>query len=222
MARRLKEVVARERIRAAVSRRLTRNERKAQTRAQLIGAAARVFARKGYHAATVDDIAEEAGFTKGAFYSNFESKEDVFVELVADRSRNWTIAVARAYEGEGSFAERLEQGGKVLTRMMNEEGDWMRLFMEMFSQCIRDPRLRKRLAGAYEESRLLIARAVQKEYGPDLPIPRDQLATMILAVTDGFVMQRLADPTRLPAHVLADGLNALFAGIRAVSGKPAD
>ena len=62
-----------------MSKRLSRNERKAQTRAELIDAAARVFARRGYHGTTVDDVAEEAGFTKGAFYSNFESKEDVFV-----------------------------------------------------------------------------------------------------------------------------------------------
>jgi len=51
-----------------MSKRLSRNERKAQTRAELIDAAARVFARRGYHGTTVDDVAEEAGFTKGAFY----------------------------------------------------------------------------------------------------------------------------------------------------------
>src|SRR2546430_12879072 len=98
-----------------MSKRLSRNERKAQTRAELIDAAARVFARRGYHGTTVDDVAEEAGFTKGAFYSNFESKEDVFVELVADRGRNWTLAVARAHQGGGPVPQRLGQGRQVVT-----------------------------------------------------------------------------------------------------------
>src|SRR5256886_12578170 len=153
-----------------MSKRLSRNERKAQTRAELIDAAARVFARRGYHGTTVDDVAEEAGFTKGAFYSNFESKEDVFVELVADRSRNWTLAVARGYQGEEPLAKRLRKGGKVLTHMVEHDTDWMRLAIEMWSQSVRDPRLRERLATAYEECRQIIARGidqVEREFGVD-------------------------------------------------------
>ena len=195
---------------------MTREERKAHTRADLVEAAARVFARKGYHAATVDDVAEEAGFTKGAFYSNFDSKEDVFVELVADRSRNWTIAVARAYQGEEALSERLRKGGEVLTRMIEKEADWMLLSNEMWSQCVRDARLRKRLAEAYEECRQIIAQVVgsaEKETGAPMPLPSDQIATLTIALTDGFVLQRLADPKRLPARLLAEGLSAFFTGL---------
>src|SRR6266536_6724760 len=59
--------------------RLSRAERKAATREQLLGAAARVFARKGYAGASVDDIAEEAGFTVGALYSNFAGKQELLM-----------------------------------------------------------------------------------------------------------------------------------------------
>src|SRR5437762_11255550 len=93
------------------ARRPTREERKAQTREELLEAAARVFARKGYRAASVDDVSAEAGYTKGAFYSNFESKEDIFATLVADRSKSWTMAVAQGYTGPGSLDERLRRGG---------------------------------------------------------------------------------------------------------------
>ncbi|HEY4027375.1 MAG TPA: TetR/AcrR family transcriptional regulator [Candidatus Dormibacteraeota bacterium] len=201
--------------------RLTREERKARTRVELIAAAARVFARKGFHAATVDDVALEAGFTKGAFYSNFESKEDVFVELVADRSRSWTIAVARAYEGDEPLADRLRKGGDVLTRMIEEESDWMLLWSELWSQSIRDPHLRQRLADAYEECRRVIARLVaevETEFGVRFPIPSDQVAALTVAMTDGFVLQRLAEPDRLPAHLLADGLNLLVTGTLMAAG----
>ena len=204
-----------------MAKRLTRDERKARTRVELIDAAARVVGRKGYHAATVDDIAAEAGFTKGAFYSNFESKEDVFIELVADRSRNWTIAVARAYEGTEPLPDRLQRGGEVLTRMVEEQVDWMLLSSEMLTQCVRDPRLRERLAAAYEECRQVIARVVDRvetDFGVQLPTPSDQVATMMMAMTDGFVYQRLADPDRLPAGLLADGINVFLNGLLAVAG----
>ncbi|HEY9289263.1 MAG TPA: TetR/AcrR family transcriptional regulator [Candidatus Dormibacteraeota bacterium] len=204
-----------------MAKRLTRDERKARTRAELIDAAAQVVGRKGYHAATVDDIAAEAGFTKGAFYSNFESKEDVFMELVADRSRNWTIAVARAYEGTEPLPDRLQKGGEVLTRMVQEQVDWMLLSSEMLSQCVRDPRMRERLAAAYEECRQVIARVVDRvetDFGVRLATPSDQVATMMMAMTDGFVYQRLADPDRLPADLLADGINVFLNGLLAVAG----
>jgi AcrR family transcriptional regulator len=207
-----------------MSKRLSRNERKAQTRAELVRAAARVFARKGYHAASVDDLAEEAGFTKGAFYSNFETKEDVFVELVADRSRNWTIAVAHAYEGDEPFAERLRKGGEVLTRMVEHDIDWMLLAIEMWSQSVRDPRLRERLAAAYEDCRKIIARSVdqvERESGARLPITSDHVATLTMALTDGFVLQRLADRKHLPAGLLAEGINVFLTGLMAVAGVPA-
>ena len=206
-----------------MAKRLSRDERKARTRLELVEAAARVFGRKGYHAATVDDVAEEAGFTKGAFYSNFDSKEDVFVELVADQTRNWTLAVAHAYAGDEPLPERLRKGGEVLTQMV-ENPDWMLLAIEMWSQSVRDPRLRERLAGAYEGCRQIITRAidqVEREFSVRLPIPSQQVATLTMAMTDGFVLQRLADTNRLPAALLAQGINVFLTGLMAIAGVPA-
>ncbi len=204
-------------------KRLTRDERKAQTRAQLIEAAARVFGRKGYRAATVDDVAQEAGFTKGAFYSNFDSKDDVFLALVEDRSRNWTIAAAEAYMGDAPLLERLQHGGEVLTRMVEQEADWMLLSYELWGHSVRDPQLRKRVSDAYEDCREVVAsliRDVDREVGVETAIPADQLAAMVIALTDGFVLQRLADPDRLPAHLLADSLNLIFTGLLTSAGLP--
>jgi AcrR family transcriptional regulator len=207
-----------------VAKRLSRDEQKARTRAELIDAAARVFARKGYDAASVDDVSLEAGFTKGAFYSNFESKDDVFIALVEDRSRNWTMAVVRAYEGSEPLPQRLEKGGEVLTRMLEEEADWMLLSNEMWSWSVRDPVRRQRLAEAYEECRVIIGRLVQDvadEFGASLALPSDQIAALTIALTDGFVLQRLADPERLPAALLAQGLNVFFAGLLRSANPPA-
>jgi AcrR family transcriptional regulator len=201
-------------------KRLTRDERKAQTREQLIDAAARVVGRKGYYAATVDDIAAEAGFTKGAFYSNFESKDDVLLALVADRSRNWTIAVARAYEGDEPLPARLKKGGEVLTRMVQEQIDWMLLTSEMLSRCVRDAGLRERLAAAYEDCRNVIAHGVEqveRDFQVRLPLPSHHVATLTMAMTDGFVFQRLADSERLPAGLLAEGISLFLTGLLAAA-----
>jgi AcrR family transcriptional regulator len=205
-------------------RRMTREEQKARTRADLIEAAARVFARKGYRAATVDDVAEEAGFTKGAYYANFKSKDDVFMALVADRSRNWTMAVAGAYAGNAPLSERLHRGGEVLTRMLEEESEWMLLSNEMWSHSIRHADLRRQLAEAYAECREVIAasiRSAEHEWGVDMSMPAEHIAALTIALTDGFVLQRLADPDRLPSHLLADGVNLFLSGVMRPGSTPA-
>ena len=202
------------------ARRPTREERKPQTRAELLEAAATVFARKGYRAASVDDVAAEAGYTKGAFYSNFESKEDLFAALVADRSKSWVLAVARGYAGPGSLDERLLAGGEILTRLLEEESDWILLSFELWSQSIRDQKLRQRCADAYEECRTVIAEligSIEEEHGMRSAMPADQIASLTIAMTDGFALQMLADPDRFPARVLADGLTLFFAGLVSAS-----
>jgi AcrR family transcriptional regulator len=206
-----------------VPKRLTREEQKARTRSLLMEAAARVFARKGYHAATVDDVAQEAGFTKGAFYSNFASKDDVFIALVEDRSLNWTLAVARAYAGSEPLLERLEKGGRFLTQMLEREADWMLLSNEMWSQSVRTPQLRARLAAAYQECREVIARAIEeaeRELELESGMDPEGVATLMIALTDGFVLQQLADPERLPPSLLADGIALFFGGLMFSSSRP--
>lgn len=81
----------------APRRRLTREESKARTRQELLRAAGRLFLRNGFVATSLSDIAEEAGLTKGAVYSNFESKEDLFLALLAGD-------VARPYAAQEDFA----------------------------------------------------------------------------------------------------------------------
>ncbi len=93
-------------------KRLTREERRAATRTDLLDAASRVFARQGFHAATLDDVAREAGYTTGAIYSNFGGKEDLFLsafeEQIARHIREVTEAVSGAGDDETArIAERI-------------------------------------------------------------------------------------------------------------------
>src|SRR6202035_5534006 len=88
------------------TRRPTRAEKQIQTRAQLIDAAARVFARRGFQAATVEEIAEHAGYSHGAVYSNFSGKEELFLAVFEQYMSQRIEEVARASEAQGTFPER--------------------------------------------------------------------------------------------------------------------
>src|SRR4051794_29366032 len=84
--------------------RLSRTESKAQTRAALLAAAERVFAAKGFHGATVEDIAEQAGFTRGAFYANFHDKADLLLTLLDEQSRARLAQLGEQLEADsGSY-----------------------------------------------------------------------------------------------------------------------
>src|SRR5258708_11189245 len=89
--------------------RLTRDQKKAQTRLQLLEAAANVFARRGYHAATVDEVAEEAGFTVGALYSNFAGKQDLFLEMLEEHFDR-QVAIYAEISSRGATLEEKARG----------------------------------------------------------------------------------------------------------------
>ena len=92
-------------------KRLTRREKQAETRSRLMDAAGRVFLRRGLQGSSVEEITAEAGFTRGAFYSNFESKDELFVELLQDRVyRQYAQMVDETQEQPGTPRERLRWG----------------------------------------------------------------------------------------------------------------
>ena len=88
--------------------RLTREESRLQTREKLMLAAAKMFAREGLGGASIDRIAEEAGYTKGAFYSNFDSKEDIFLQLIETTTRQNIEKIETALAGVSDPEEIIE------------------------------------------------------------------------------------------------------------------
>src|SRR3984893_18422315 len=104
--------------------RLTRKETQAHTRACLMHSAAKVFAARGLQQASIDEVAEDAGFTKGAFYANFKSKEELFLAMLDERFAKKIEEVERLIAGEGSDAEKALQFGNDFTKMMTTDPDW--------------------------------------------------------------------------------------------------
>jgi hypothetical protein len=94
----------------------------------------------------------------------------------------------------------------------------------MWSHSIRHADLRRQLAEAYAECREVIAasiRSAEHEWGVDMSMPAEHIAALTIALTDGFVLQRLADPDRLPSHLLADGVNLFLSGVMRPGSTPA-
>src|SRR3954468_11614897 len=90
--------------------RLTRVERQARTREELLAAAARVFARSGYRAASVAEIADEAGYSHGAVYSNFAGKEDLFLALYEEWVAERTGAIAATWDTDRTLEDHAREG----------------------------------------------------------------------------------------------------------------
>jgi AcrR family transcriptional regulator len=182
-------------------KRLTREEKKAATRRALLDAAARVFARKGLQGATVEEISEDAGFSRGAFYSHFTTKEEILLEVIQERATQQMTAIAEAFQQDGALEERLLKIGQFVDTMAARDVEWCMLYMEFWSGAVRDRRLRARFIEQYGVWRGGIAALVESEtrtMGVALGTPPEELASAIIALAEGYILQKLIDPPALP------------------------
>jgi AcrR family transcriptional regulator len=192
---------------------LTRKERQEQTREQLVAAAARVFARRGYHQATVEEIAAEAGFSTGAVYSNFSGKEDLFLAL-ADRQVAERVA---EIEAVADAAEREDDAGaeaaSQFRAFLEGDPDWPLLFYEFWSLSVRNPDLQGELARRRDAIRDALAETLERvarQHDFELRFPAEALATAIAASLNGLAFERAADPDALPDEVFAEFVTAVL------------
>jgi len=175
--------------------RLTRAERREQTRDDLIAAAYRLFTEGGFHATSLDQIAAAAGYTKGAVYSNFDSKEDLFFAVYERR-----VAEAEAQMRElfaGDVAAGLDRIAADTTGRINRDDGWLAAFFEFWAHVIRRPELRGRFAEIHRRVQLPIAGALERvaaERGVELPDEALRIAVASGAMQIGLALERLTQP----------------------------
>ena len=127
-----------------VPRRVTQQERKARTREAILNAAARLFARRGVEATSLDDIAREIGMTKGAIYANFKNKRELVYALL-DR-HEVPVDLSALWKEGVSLADRLGEAGRHLAALLKTvPRDTVILDMEYRLDWIRNPRGRERM-----------------------------------------------------------------------------
>jgi AcrR family transcriptional regulator len=200
-------------------KRLTRKEKQAETRQRLLSAAERVFLRRGLQGSSVEEIAAEAGFTRGAFYSNFKSKDELFVELLQDRVyRQYAEMAEQAQEQPGTPRDRLRWGAERRRDVQKrEEGSWLfRLWLECLTQAARDEEFRELAASFWSGNRTLLAgqiKATFEEVGRKPPLPPDQIATEMIALDVGLAVQHLVDPEEAPLEAYIPLFDLLFGSL---------
>jgi AcrR family transcriptional regulator len=177
--------------------RLTRAERQANTRAELLAAAARVFARHGYDAASVAEIAEEAGYSHGAVYSNFAGKEELFLALYEEWVAKRVAEIEATFSREGTLAERARVAVDDWLRRFARDPDPFLLRLEFTARAVRDPKLRRKLGTRVGAVPLAIRRLVEEgaeAEGVELPLPPEELALALQALSLGLALEALGNP----------------------------
>ena len=190
--------------------RLSRQESRVATRTKLLDSAAQLFARGGYEGASVDLIAESAGYSKGAFYSNFESKEAIFLALLDLHKRREIDALAQLIAQDMPASELVEtirrSEGRSATGF-----DYRLLSAEFQLQACRDKAFARTYGKLHRTHLNTMAALVTRLFAKlDRTPPADpaELAGMIMALTTGLTLQRSSTPGHLKKNSLAD--NILF------------
>jgi AcrR family transcriptional regulator len=183
------------------------------TRRKLFEAAQSIFARDGFEAARIEDIAAAVGYTRGAFYAHFRTKEDLFLALLEDRANQHMAELRALLETGKTTKERLAQlRDYYVSRLRNKQ--WTLLILEWKLFALRHPELRAKLAGAHRRIRKsLHFEALREVVVPQsCPEPaQHEVSKVILeALLSGLVLERAYDPTRISNPQTAAALEKLF------------
>ena len=199
-------------------KRLTREQSKDQTRERLIDAARTTFVKKGYVATSVEDIASAAGYTRGAFYSNFDGKSELLIELLR-RDHDRMHADYQSIMQDGGTQAEVESRVMTYYSQMFRHDECFPLWVEAKLLASRDAKFRVRFNAFRNEKLEQIAayiRTFSEQVGTELPLPAETLALGLVSLCDGIQFFRMCDPQQftdeITESVLAGFIQKVLAG----------
>ena len=195
--------------------RLSREDSQKQTRARLLDSAQEIFARNGFAGASVDQIAEHAGYSKGAVYSNFESKEALFLELLKEHMSQELQELRALLDRSGSAREILHALKKKYSSLERQVALAM-LSSEFQLQAGRRPEFAEPFAALYRDQRKAIAglvNLVAEKAGVPAPANAMAIATSLMGLTHGIALQRAADPESVPAATAGRAIEIFLSAV---------
>jgi AcrR family transcriptional regulator len=205
-----------------MAQRLLRAQRKERTREELVDAARAVFLRRGFHSASLDEIAEEAGYTKGAVYSNFDGKDGLFLAVFDDHFRRR----AEQYVEIVFDHEEIEDSYRAVARFWRDanerEPEWARLVAEFLVHASRHESLRAAVHEVRERGLAAIAAvigALAQRHGVEFVLPTRDVARGGGALNRGLAIEQLIDP-QLPGGVFEEMHVAYMRGLTKWSQRP--
>ncbi|MFM0736368.1 TetR/AcrR family transcriptional regulator [Paraburkholderia xenovorans] len=200
--------------------RLSREESRLQTRAQLLAAAKRLFVDRGFGATSLRDIAAEAGYTQGAFYSNFASKEDLFVELMRERSKTQTADIAQTLSDPSASADDILSALEVWAQTLDAEPEWSVLGVEFKLQGRRNPVFATASQALLDAHRDGLAYCIEQIFARLDRVPPESptvLAASFMGLSQGLALQRSMLSEAPIGHMIMVFLRSLLAAAPRVS-----
>jgi AcrR family transcriptional regulator len=195
---------------------LTRKAKQARTRARLMRSAGKLFCRQGLEQASVDEIARDAGYTKGAFYSNFKSKEELFLAMLDEKFGAEIERIESGLRTDESPDEAARHMGEDLIRYLRSDPEWERLQLEFLAYAARNDEFRQELL---TRSRAMEARLAEvyarwsETMGIKAPIPIADATRISAIMTKGFLVSQQIDP-ELSEELYGTMLAAFVLGMR--------
>lgn len=202
-------------VRMAAQTRTHQAERTRTTRRKLLDAATRIFAQDGFEAARLEDIAAGAGYTRGAFYANFDSKEDIFFALfeewVRERIDSFTTAIRRhSHPPDKLVALRTHYAELATDRRL------VLISMEFKLFAMRHPEAHARLRSRHRRIRASFGELfseIMSALGKTIPIPYPAASACLGAVSQGLLLEHLLDPKSLSDGDVRQVLGLFFDSI---------
>jgi AcrR family transcriptional regulator len=177
--------------------RTTRAEQQQRTRRRMLDAAERLFVKQGFHATSVDQVAGEAGYTTGAIYSNFDSKDDLFFAVYERRAERGIAEMQRAIEEAGDFGPAIDALSLATAQRRGREDGWLAVFFEFWANVVRKPALRRRFAEIHGRALEPLVGGLERhaaERGFELPDDARKLIVALYSMQLGLSLERLIRP----------------------------
>lgn len=192
------------------------------SRAELLAAAAELFAEQGFEGTSVRQLCERAGLSKGTFYWTFESKDALFAELVEERIERPIREAIQMLRDASSERDVSEETNRRFLAAMRRDRAAVLLDDEYWRRALRDPRVRERYARRQRELRAALADALEQRRrrlgAPAYTTPAEHLAITFLALLSGIARSRLVDPAGIPDGLFGEFLAITYAGLVARAG----
>ncbi len=173
---------------------------RAAVRRRLLDAALHVFAEHGYASTNLDQVAAAAGLTKGAIYSNFASKDDLFFAMMKDQALNRleTIRTFLAVTAvDSNRRQALHDIGRLLTEAFTEQREWELVLLDFWRRAVRDDEVRLQFVAHRRALRAAIADRVEQVLGRAPVVGGltvDDVVTVVLALSNGLAIEQYVDP----------------------------
>jgi AcrR family transcriptional regulator len=185
---------------------MTRAEQQQRTREEVLAAADRLFVERGFHATSVDQIAQAAGYTKGAVYSNFAAKEDLFFAVYERRMERAVVELERTLAAAPDPAGWIESVIADTSRRRGRDDRWLSTFFEFWAHVVRRPALRKRFAAIHARLEGPFVAALERhadDHGTQPAIDPRQVHLAMTAMTLGLTLERLVRPQVVDGDIAA-------------------